>query len=419
VLVSFLLLLLAIVGSSYRQPSSSSSSSSIMNRSPRLSSPLRGLFSADQPPAQQYPKGSLSELCQITHDACDILAPMIKAFYNKMAESSSTNQKLKADASYFTIVDGIVQELIVKSLFKGNKFLQIVGEEDESNVNIVNKPFTVDELQVPPEFNDIVEKTRDKIAKLSEKIDPSAYKLLTAFVDPIDGTREFATGKGDYCSTLIGYNDQIGRPVAGIIYRPLTNPPTWAAGAKSENCVLGNLDKAKTPVPNGVLVTDGKASAWLGKVIELAGLEKVPAFASGNRALMLIEGKAGSYIRDTGGFSKWDTSGPQAVIEAYGGVMAKLPKFLSTKALESYTYIKSARNLDFENNVVTLTLSNAKDKKDLKLLPEDAMADDVDLIKEYACVMGLVALDKNNLANKDKLHAALVQAQAVFPPLFT
>ena len=111
---------------------------------------------------------------------------------------------------------------------------------------------------------------------------------------------------------------------------------------------MGNLDKAKTPCPNGVLVTDGKASQWLGKVIELAGLEKVPAFASGNRALMLIEGKAGSYIRDTGGFSKWDTSGPQAVVEAYGGVMAKLPKFLKNKELESYTYIKSKRNLDFE-----------------------------------------------------------------------
>ena len=27
------------------------------------------------------------------------------------------------------------------------------------------------------------------------------------------------------------------------------------------------------------------------------------------RALMLLEGKGGAYIRDTGGFAKWDTSG--------------------------------------------------------------------------------------------------------------
>ena len=36
---------------------------------------------------------------------------------------------------------------------------------------------------------------------------------------------------------------------------------------------------------------------------------------------MLVEGKAGAYIRDTGGFAKWDTSGPQAVLEAYGGLL--------------------------------------------------------------------------------------------------
>jgi 3'-phosphoadenosine 5'-phosphosulfate (PAPS) 3'-phosphatase len=27
------------------------------------------------------------------------------------------------------------------------------------------------------------------------------------FVDPIDGTREFARGQGDYGTILIGYND--------------------------------------------------------------------------------------------------------------------------------------------------------------------------------------------------------------------
>ena len=53
------------------------------------------------------------------------------------------------------------------------------------------------------------------------------------------------------------------------------------------------------------------------------------------RALMLLEGKGGAYIRDTGGFAKWDTSGafesfthyllmhihtgPAAVMDEYGG----------------------------------------------------------------------------------------------------
>ena len=56
-------------------------------------------------------------------------------------------------------------------------------------------------------------------------------------------------------------------------------------------------------------MTDGKVSKFLANLIDEMGYEKVPSLASGNRALMLLEGKAGAYIRDTGGFAKWDTSG--------------------------------------------------------------------------------------------------------------
>lgn len=194
-----------------------------------------------------------------------------------------------------------MQHLLVEFLLKpGNKFGNIVGEEDETNVNITDRPFTVDELVVPEEFETLVEVTRNKMIELAKRIDPSAYTHLTVFVDPIDGTREFATGKGDYCSTLIGYNNQLGEPVAGLIYRPLTEPTTWAAGAASENCVMGVLDIPATPNPRGVLVTDGTVTPFLEQVIEELQFVKVPAYASGNRALMLIEGKAGAYIRDTG-----------------------------------------------------------------------------------------------------------------------
>jgi len=36
-----------------------------------------------------------------------------------------------------------------------------------------------------------------------------------------------------------------------------------------------------------------------------------------------------------GGFAKWDTSGPAAVLEAHGGTMSKLPPFLKDKTLQS------------------------------------------------------------------------------------
>lgn len=367
--------------------------------------------------SMQPSQGSLKDLCQISKDACDILTPMVRAFYQKCSAAFGTS-KLKSDATFFSIADGIVQHLVVEHLFAGNKFAQIVGEEDETKVNIISRPFMVDDLVVPEEFETLVESTRNKIQQLAKKIDSSAYEKMTVFVDPIDGTREFATGKGEYCSLLIGYNNQLGQPVAGIIYRPLTEPPTWAAGAKSENCVMGYLDIPDHPNPKGVLVTDGQVSPFLEKVIEELKYEKVPAYASGNRALMLLEGKAGAYIRDTGGFAKWDTSGPQAVMEAYGGIMSKLPKFLSENKLEGYTYLKTKDNLDFEPDMVTLTLSNAKDKKVARLV-RDVLATEVGVVKEYSCLMGLLALDKGNAEKLDFFRAAMLKIQAQYPPMFT
>jgi 3'-phosphoadenosine 5'-phosphosulfate (PAPS) 3'-phosphatase len=363
--------------------------------------------------------GKLTELCQISKLACDAVAPMLQAFYDKIktGDAKDTATKLKSDATYFSIADGIVQHMFIEYLFKGNKFGQIVGEEDGTAVNIKVAPYTVDDLEVPSEFNNLIYGTLATIKMLASKIDPIAYKDITIFVDPIDGTREFATGQGDKVTILIGYNDKNGVPAAGIMYRPLTVPVTWAAGAKSEGCAIGVLNCEYPPRSKGILVTDGKVSPFLAKAIDELGFEKIPSLASGNRAMMMLEGKAGAYIRDTGGFAKWDTSGPQAVVEAFGGTMSKLPAFLKDKTLESYTHLKAEHNLDFEPDV-TLTLTNARDKKMFKK-DEVKIIEDVTQLKEYACLRGLVALDRTNMQNIDSIHAALKKVEAEIAPLYT
>jgi hypothetical protein len=67
---------------------------------------------------------------------------------------------------------------------------------------------------------------------------------------------------------------------------------------------------------------------------------------------------------------------------------------------------------------VTLTLSNAKDKKVARLV-RDVLASEVDLVKEYSCLMGLLALDAGNLAQLDAFHAAMKRVQAIHPPTYT
>lgn len=352
----------------------------------------------------------LTDLCQISKEACDAVTPMLQAFYEKIADQRhGGSSKLKSDATYFTIADGIVQHMFIDYMFVG-KFGQIVGEEDESVINITEKPYMVDDLVVPEEFNGIIETTLVKVRALADRLDPKAFQTMTAFVDPIDGTREFATARGEYVTILLGFNDDRGHPAAGVMYRPLTEPVTWAAGAKAEGCVMGELDMAEVPQPKGMLVTDGQVSPFINQLIDELEYERVSSVASGNRAMMLLEGKGGAYIRDTGGFAKWDTSAPTAVLEAYGGCMAKLPPFLKSKELVGYTHLKTSKNLDFEPNKIHLTLSNAKNKAAYQK-GVDVMVTDISTVKEYSCMQGLVALDERCMGDLDAIHEAMLKVK--------
>lgn len=306
--------------------------------------------------------------------------------------------------------------MLIEHLFAGEKFANIVGEEDETNVNITTRPFTVDDLTVPEEFFDGIESVRDQIKLLSLKIPNESYKKLTIFIDPIDGTREFATGLGGQCSIIIGFADEQGMPAAGIVYRPLTTPTTWAAGAKSEGCVLGNLDKANPPNSKGFLTSNGSISKFIGSLIAELGFERVPSGGAGNKMLMLLEGKGAAYIQDRG-VSRWDTCGAQATIEAYGGTLSKLTSFVHDQSLKSYTYLKSPTNLDFESGVASLTAYNAADKTSVKK-GEEKSAVDVQSVKAYSNLSGIFALDASCLSQVDFIYDSMQKVRQATPPSY-
>ena len=363
--------------------------------------------------ASSSSSSSLSSLCLISKQACDILTPLVKGFYTSISGDTS---KLKADASYFTIADGLVQHLLVENLFN-DKFANIVGEEEGTSVNIVNKPYTIDDLTIPEEFNGLVESSRDAMNALAKSIDPNAFKSLTVFIDPIDGTREFSTGLGEQCSICIGFADASGKPVAGIVYRPITTPTTWASGAKSENFINSNLDVATVPNPKGFLTSNGGISKFIGLLIDELGFERVPSGGAGNKMLMLLEGKGAAYIQDRG-VSRWDTCGAEAVIEAYGGTLSKLNTFVADKSLASYTYLKSPINLDFESGMSNLTPYNAADKNSVKK-GEETRAITVESVKAYSNLCGLIALDGNCVKNDlDRIHTAILKVKEASAPSY-
>ncbi len=262
--------------------------------------------------------------------------------------------------------------------------------------------------------------TLEKIKALFDCIGGEAYRHMTVFVDPIDGTRKFATGKGNKLTILVSYNNEMGIPRVGIIYRPLTEPHYWASGAKIEGFKDGVLDTPNVINTKGLLITNGKVSPFIRSTIENSGMNMVPSLASGNRVLMLIEGKAGAYIRDTGGFAKWDTSRPQAVLDAHSGVMAKLPEFLNNESMVSCTHLKTKLNLDFCKKSVGLTLSNAR-KKSMFHPGLESIVTDVHLVKEYSCLQDLIALVPTKMEDFyiNAIHSAMNNILNESPPTYT
>ena len=52
----------------------------------------------------------------------------------------------------------------------------------------------------------------------------SGYGDLTAWIDPIDGTKEFSRGRGDQCTICVGFaNVELEHAFAGIVYRPISS----------------------------------------------------------------------------------------------------------------------------------------------------------------------------------------------------
>ena len=371
----------------------------------------------------------LTQLAQITKRACDALTPMIVQFYSAINSSTST---LKADKSVFTIADGTVQHLLVEHLYSGNKFKSIVGEE-ECRVNLLHKPYTVDHLEIPSEFCHLVEQARDQMQSLCSEIpDHPMYSDLTIFIDPIDGTREFSTGKGEQCSICVGFADGQGVPQAGVVYRPITSPPTWAAGASLEDFkagvldVVGNVDGSASGTTPGLLTSNGTISPFLTSVMEELKIPRIPSGGCGNKILMLLEGKGSMYIQDRG-VSRWDTCGAQAIVEAYGSVLSKLSSFTGDAApcepgtLQSYTYVASETNVDFQTNLSYLTAYNTVDKtKASKKGEERIKATDVAWMQPYSNLAGLMAVEPtlNNAKELKHISNGCQRAKSKHAPAF-
>lgn len=370
-------------------------------------------------PTGEY--GSIERLCSVSLRACRLLNPLISAIYEQLLESlkgstsSSTVQKEKKDNSAFTIADGLVQRLLIQVLFESVSFRDIVGEEDEEDGNKGEDDaswYKVEGLDVPHDLRPLVDSTKSDIQSLAQEHlsngNDKNYEQLTVFIDPIDGTREFSTGQGHHSTVCIGFANEHGKAVGGVVYRPLSTPkPTYVAGVKSEGYSVYDFGEAaySKKKGGGLLTTNGSISPFVESLIDELDVPRIRNGGAGNKMMIMLEKSVSGcsiddslfYIQDRG-VSRWDTCAAEACLEAFGGKLTKMQQIVDSGEEddkpedEHYTYLASQNNLDFVPGKANLTKYNCRSL--IKDLQPNQMVMNVDQVKPYSNLCGLVAVGK-------------------------
>jgi 3'(2'), 5'-bisphosphate nucleotidase len=146
------------------------------------------------------------------------------------------------------------------------------------------------------------------------------------FVDPLDGTREFADRNGMF-AVHIGLAVD-GVAAAGVVYAPVTGK--LYAGVVGGEATL-ELDGVTTRlrVPHKantrdlhLLVSRSHRSTKTATIMQQLGITRVTEQGSvGLKAGLIAEGAADLYLHPSTRSSRWDSCAPEAILRAAGGVM--------------------------------------------------------------------------------------------------
>ena len=228
------------------------------------------------------------ELARIAADAARQVGPyLIEAF------SRPRTVELKADFhDVVTVHDKESQRRIADFLFAETPESFIVGEESSRMLTCDGRPGTLGE-------GDVV-----------------------WYVDPIDGTSNFASGFDHWCVSIAAARG--GALTAGVVYQPTTNTLYLAddAGALRNGQPMRVLD---APVEDGMIATEFPSARVPDPEEAARGFTRVVAAArsvrrTGSTALALAEVAAGHFLAAFNvGTHPWDVAAGALLVERAGG----------------------------------------------------------------------------------------------------
>ncbi len=146
-------------------------------------------------------------------------------------------------------------------------------------------------------------------------------------VDPLDGTKEFITGGGDFTVNIALLENFV--PVMGVIYAPVSGLLYYGAGAQafvSDNGKHAKQIRVRSAPPEGITVVAGKRHGDPERLNDFLKDRNVAAMVNRSSSLkfcVIAAGEADFYPR-LGPTSEWDTAAGDAILRAAGGQVTQL-----------------------------------------------------------------------------------------------
>jgi 3'(2'), 5'-bisphosphate nucleotidase len=164
-------------------------------------------------------------------------------------------------------------------------------------------------------------------AILSEESADSAARLAAGrvwIVDPLDGTKEFLTGNGEF-SVMVGLVTDgepvlgvVGLPAAGTIYGAIKGMGAWrlSGGGSPERLVRRPADAARIRLVGSRSHSDPLVTRL---AAELGAVEVRQSGSVGVKCVLIAEGQSDVYAHPGPCLKEWDTCAPEIVLREAGG----------------------------------------------------------------------------------------------------
>ncbi len=151
------------------------------------------------------------------------------------------------------------------------------------------------------------------------------------YVDPIDGTREFAKGQPSW-AIHIGMSEH-GVARLGVVFEAAEQRMSW--GVVGQGAWLRERDQREVPLHTSsrtlgrlrLVSSKSHPSPRIFEVmnaLSIAPHDNLKIGSVGVKLMHIARGELDLYVHPTGGTNLWDTCAPEAVVTAAGGILTDL-----------------------------------------------------------------------------------------------